>query len=354
MVTQRELLTAAYNGETPARTPLSIYGRFFRDPRYPRAAFQPLIEMGLGVTHCVETVAAVQHGVSRQVVHKTRGRNRYNYLTMETPVGTLFSVTVTPQNGTQGTMDWVAEPWIKAPDDYRIMQWVAAHTELLPVYEVYEKMEQEIGEEGIVVLGGIRSPAQKIHLEYAGTERFCLDLAREVPELMDLYETERQLFADYHKLVAQGPGRWVWWAENLTIELLGPQRFESLLLNIYEENVPVLETHGKRVFVHFDGYLRVIKDLIARAPFHMVESLTEPPEGDMMYDECRAAWPDKAIAANLNVGSYDLPDAIFRQTIIDKRNRAGKKGFSFEISEEVPANWREKIPLVLDTLENLG
>jgi hypothetical protein len=159
---------------------------------------------------------------------------------------------------------------------------------------------------------------------------------------------------EYHRLVAEGPGRWVKWNENLTIEMLGPKRYERFLLNIYDEVVPMLEQHGKRAYVHYDGNLRRVKDLIARAPFHMIESLTEPPEGDMMYDECRAAWPDKAFACNINVPLYDLPDDEFRQIVIEKRERAGKKGFSFEISEEVPSNWRTKIPVVLETLAELG
>ena len=46
--------------------------------------------------------------------------------------------------------------------------------------------------------------------------------------------------------------------------------------------------------VHHDGALRVIADQIASAPFRMIESLTEPPEGNMMYDECPTAWPDSA------------------------------------------------------------
>ena len=57
----------------------------------------------------------------------------------------------------------------------------------------------------------------------------------------------------------------------------------------------------------------------------MIESLTEPPEGDMTYDQCRAAWPDKVFWGKVNVGLYYRPENELRQAIMDMRNRAGKK-----------------------------
>ena len=87
---------------------------------------------------------------------------------------------------------------------------------------------------------------------------------------------------------------------------------------------------------------------------HVVEMLTEPPEWDLTLDECRAAWPDKVPWANINVGLYGLPSADLRQVIIAMRQRAGKKALAFAISEDIPENWRDTIPVVLQTLQELG
>jgi hypothetical protein len=105
--------------------------------------------------------------------------------------------------------------------------------------------------------------------------------------------------------------------------------------------------------VHYDGALTPIKEHIARAPFQIIESLTEPPEGDMLYDTCRAAWPEKAFWGNLNIECYALPEAQLREAVIAKRERAGKRGFAFEISEDLPAQWETAIPVVLQTLAEL-
>ena len=73
-----------------------------------------------------------------------------------------------------------------------------------------------------------------------------------------------------------------------------------------------------------------------------------------MLDECRAAWPDKVLWANINVGLYGLPPADLRQAIIAMRQRAGNKALAFAISEDIPENWRDAIPVVLKTLHELG
>lgn len=135
--------------------------------------------------------------------------------------------------------------------------------------------------------------------------------------------------------------------------MLGPKRYRELLIPVYEHCVPILENSGKRVMVHYDGALDVIKDDIAQAPFHIIESLTEPPEGDMTYDQCRIAWPDKSLWANINVDCYYMPKEELDKQIAAKRERAGKRGLAFEISEDLPANWLESVPVVLETLNEL-
>ena len=114
-----------------------------------------------------------------------------------------------------------------------------------------------------------------------------------------------------------------------------------------------MEEGQKRVLVHYDGALASVADSIALAPFHIVESLTEPPEGDMMYDQCRKAWPNKTFWGNINQGVFSLPAPQLRQAIIDKRLRAGKRAFAFEVYEYLPPNWQETIPIILNALRFL-
>jgi hypothetical protein len=352
-MTTRDNLIDALNGETPDQTPYSIYDWFFTHPRYEFDDWRPLFDRGLGLClHC-STARCVEHGVKNRVDTRTEGDRCYTIRRKETSVGTLQSVTINSISAPR-LIEWHDEYWIKERRDYEIRQWIVEHTEIVPEYDEFAETEERAGNCGVTVIGGGRTPAMSIQLDYAGEERFALDVALGVEELLELYEAEKKLFLELSRAIAAGPGRFVKWNENLTIPMLGPRRYRELLLPVYDEAVPILEASGKRVMVHYDGQLRAVADQIAGAPFHIVQSLTEPPEGDMTLDACRAAWPDKALWANLNVGLYSLPPEALRQAVTAMRQRAGKKALAFEISEDVPANWRESVPVVLQTLQDLG
>jgi dihydroneopterin aldolase len=341
-MTTRELLTEALNGGTPDTTPLSFYS--WMVPDITADPVRRLLDQGMGLCHHCPVVKHVEHGVKNSEEERIEGHHRYRTYRKETPVGTIQRVTL---NG------WHHEDWLKTPQDYKARQWIVENTELVTDYEAFERAEAEAGDCGVAVVTGSRTPAMSINVDWAGTQQFCMDVAIELDELMALFQAEKEQFLEETRLIAAGPGRFVKWFENLTISMLGPQRYEDLLVSVYNEAVPILDAADKRVMVHYDGGLKVIADHIARAPFHMVESLTEPPEGDMTYDECRAAWPDKVLWANVNVDLYHAPEAELRDAIAAKRERAGKQGFAFEISEDWPDTWETCMPIMLDTLREL-
>lgn len=338
-------LTKALSGEAPERTPFSIYDWLLPEPGAWQAPdWQALLDQGLGVTFHRETVRRVRHGLEEEEEWQAKDGHQLHFTRWKTPVGTLQ----------QGERDgWHVEFFVKEPRDYKTLQWIVENTENVADYEPYLQQQELIGEHGIVLAYGWRTPAMVINVDWAGTERFCEDLALEVPELFDLYHAMRIKFREETEIVAAGPGRFVKWLENLTVSMVGPRRYQGLLLSVYEECTPILERAGKRVMVHYDGALSPIARHIASAPFHIIESLTEPPEGNMTYDQCRAAWPDKAFWGNINLENYYLAPEGLRAEVIAKRERAGKRGFAFELSEDLPTNWQESIPVVLRTLEEL-
>jgi hypothetical protein len=347
----RNDIELALDGQVPEKTPLTFYSwmvtgdcddknvLLFSDP------WKRLCDMGLGICHHCRIIKEIQHGVTNSIETQHAGNDVIEIHTKETPVGSLRQVF---KNG------WHLEYWIKTPQDYKILTWVMNNTELVCSPDVYEKTQSMLGQQGIAVILASRTPVMSINIDWVGTEQFCMDLVSELPELFELYEVRKKLFLEETKLIAQSPGKYVKWLENLTVSMLGPSRYGTLLMPIYKQCVPILESSGKRVMVHYDGALSVIADQIANAPFHIIDSLTEPPEGDMTYEQCRKAWPDKVFWANINVDLFHQPESKLRQAVIDKRNRAGKRGLAFEISEDMPANAQSSIPIVLDTLKQLS
>lgn len=345
-MTPRERLCAALEGQTPDLTPLSIYSWMIGDAdAWRKDEWARLLDQGLCLLVHAPTVRHVEHGVKEEFEEKKEGDTTWHIYRKVTPVGTLQKVN---RNG------WHHEDWIKTPQDYKIRQWIVEHTEVLPDFDSFSEWEEKAGENGLCIQCTSRTPLMSINIDWAGTEQFCEDIGNELEELYDLYNAQRALFMKEVEIVAKGPARFIKTFENLTLNMIGPKRYREFLMPVYRDAYPLLEKAGKRVFVHYDGALKPIKDDIAKAPFHGIESLTEPPEGNMLYDECRAAWPDKVFWAHINIECYHYPADKLRQAVIDRRNRAGKKGLAFEISEDLPSNWQESIPIVLKTLEELG
>ena len=53
----------------------------------------------------------------------------------------------------------------------------------------------------------------------------------------------------------------------------------------------------------------------------------------------------------INYSLPQSPDSYVHR--IGRTGRAGKKGIAFEISEDLPSNWQEIIPVVLETLNEI-
>ena len=341
-MTTRNGIETALLGKTPDKTKLTFYSWMANDLFSDE--WKKLYDLGLGICHHCRVVKEIEHGTEFKTKEVLENGNIYTYVTKKTPIG---SVRLVKKNG------WVVEHWIKTPQDYKIWTWISQNTELVPDYDSFERAEELVGNLGVAVILASRTPLMQINVDLCGTELFCLDLALDCQELLELYEARKKLFIAETNLIAKGPGQFINWLENLTVSMIGPTHYSNYLMPMYRQCVPTLEKTGKRVMVHYDGALKAISDQIAAAPFHMIESLTEPPEGDMMYSDCRAAWPDKVFWANINVACYDLPEEQLAEQVIQKRQRAGKKGLVFAISEELPKNWRTSIPIVLKTLNDL-
>jgi hypothetical protein len=228
------------------------------------------------------------------------------------------------------------------------MIWLVENTEIVPDFDRFEEFEAKIGTYGVTMIETFRTPMQTLNIDLVGTERFCLDYGLEVPDLFELRNALEKQFMNILDVMKKCPGRYVKALENPTMDMLGPDFYRRWLLPMYQEMSQRLP--DKRIVVHFDSELACVKDLVAASPFHAIESLTEAPEGDMTYDECRNTWPEKVLLCNINVGLYSLPPAELRRAVSAKAARAGQRGVAFQISEDLPANWKETIPLVLETL----
>lgn len=339
---QRQNLIAALEGDTPRAIPYTVnYGDFVANPHDPR--WIALFKSGLCPIGYSSTTRDEITNVERIERAETWQGKPATRVILRTQVGEISQL---------NAAGWVQEYFLKTPSDYRVMEAIVRQTRVIPDAAPFLKTEQEIGDDGITLIGCRRSPMQTILVDYTGLENFAIHISEGFPELFSLAEALEDQLVETCRLIADGPGRYISLLENLTAETWGPRRYHHIHMPVYEKILPILHTGGKKLYAHYDGQLACLKDLVAQTELDGIESLTQAPEGDLPYDQARAAWPDKFIWANINVSLYDLPRRDLQAAVRNMAEAAAPDGrlLAFEISEDLQHNWSESIPVILEEL----
>jgi hypothetical protein len=335
---------AALAGERTDFVPLTIYADLLPDGELGRR----LRTEGLGlVSNCSPARAETPHVEydSRQWEADGRTWSRH---AIRTPAGEVEQVARRePGYGSW----WVSEHYVRSPADYRALEFMIRDTRWLPDHDAWRAADEQMGDGGVVMASGQRTPMQKIIIEYAGVERFSMDLADDREELFALHdalvENQRRLW----EIIAESPAALCWVPDNITATVIGRPRFERFCAPRYREYAELLAASGKRTVVHMDGALRALAEAVAATPVGIVEAFTPPPDGDLSVAEARAAWPGKALWLNFTSSMHlASPQRIAEHTRELVREGAGG-GFAVGITENVPdPAWRTSLPAILRTL----
>lgn len=344
----RERLISALEGGTPHPIPYVTYSDFFPQTMDENEdasirAWQPLLDAGFGIWHFIYPLRTKWQDVEREVIRERSDGRTLETELLRTPVGTLRQVRLD---------GWTQEYFLKGPEDYRVAEYMVRHATVDFHPEDLDKSLQWLGDYGIPLIEIGRSPYQTILVDWAGLENFSYHLADGFPEFQGLMEAFEDLMLARARTAAQLPTRYVSLLENLTADQVGPRRFQKIHMAFYEKFLGILHGQGKKVFAHMDGKLANLAGLVAQTGFDGIDSLTEPPEGDMLLADARAAFPEMCLWANINIDLYNLPPADLRSVVRRMVNEGAPDGrkLIFEVSEDLPANWRESIPVVLEEL----
>ena len=347
MPTIRQRLEAALAGE-PVQWPVyAVYDWFVRNRPIDR---QRLFTLGLGKINHANIIRHEHPGFALIDKISEQGEHLRRDVWLMTDAGELHEWYLG---------EWRQEHFIKCPEDYRVMLRALEGLCVHPDDSAFVALEAAVGDGGITVgqiagLGNGRTPPMVVQIDWAGLERFSLDLAAEEPALMELLERMTEIKLDEIHAAAQSQATQIKLWENLSIETLGPKLFRRHLAPLYREITAILNAAGKRLLVHYDGQLRAIADDIAELDFDGIDSFTEAPEGDMTVAEARAAWPDKFLWLHPNLGWYEQGEAYLREQVRRICRDAGPTRFCLMISEEVPPDWERTVPAVLEELEAIS
>ncbi len=247
--------------------------------------------------------------------------------------------------------NWRQEYLIKSREDYRIMRRALEGASVTADPEGFLKSEEALGEAGITVGDCWRTPVMEAQIDLVGLERFSIDLALEEPELMQLLEVMTELKLMEFREAVKTPAQIIKLWENLSIDTLGPLRYISQLVPIYEQILKILDRTGKSLTVHYDGKVKLIAEQFAALHIDGIDSFTPQPEGDMSIAEARSAWPDKFLWIHPPMSWHRDDPATLAANIRQAVREAGPCRFCFLLSEEVPLEWEKSIPVILNSLD---
>lgn len=332
-------------GEAPARPVYAVYDWFVKNR--PTVDWGALFGMGLGQIAHANLVRHVHPNF--KIVEETSGEEGQ-------PRRDVWWITDRGELHEWYLGEWRQEHFIKSPEDYRTMAYALEGVQVLADERPFLASEKAVGENGITLgqvagLGMGRTPLMTLQIDWVGLERFSLDLASGLPEMLELLEIMDAIKLEEARQAAQTPAQQIKLWENLSVETIGPAHYRRYLVPLYRQIIGIFNEAGKRLQVHYDGQLSVIAADIAALDFDGIDSFTEPPEGDMTVKEAHEAWPDKFLWLHPNLGWYGLPDAEFAGKLEGIADAAGPTRYCVMISEEVPPDWQRKIPLALSVLK---
>ena len=241
--------------------------------------------------------------------------------------------------------DWRQEHFIKTAADYRIMRRAWEGVKIRPYDGNFTASEAAVGDNG-VTLGNIagmglgRTPLMVLQVDWVGLERWSVDLADELPEMMELLEFMNETKLEEFRQAVLTPARQIKLWENLSLQTLGPVLYRRHLVPLYTRILSILGAAGKRV----------IAGQVAGLDFDGIDSLTPPPEGDLSVAEARRAWPDKMLWCHPTLDWFREGGATLDRQIRGMVRDAGPTRFCLMISEEIPPEWGRTVPRVLEIL----
>jgi hypothetical protein len=327
MMTVRERIIAALNGEKPDKVPFTIY-----DWLTERNTWQDLFDLGLGIINRYPPYKLIRQDVETDYTEIVRDGIPGTLVTCRTPVGTLTRTVVRHTN-----LDWTVEHEIKTPDDYAAFEFILRNTSIEPDIDGYNAAVEEIGDNGLVIPRAADPPIQEFWRHHTGVQRIFEDLydcPDKVRRILDVYAEMNRTIWD---IVAAVPGGFCCSGGNISGDIIGPPMFDEFCMPHFEAEAEIMHGAGKRTLNHMDGLSRRLVNNIARSPVDIIEAFNPLPDGDMSVKEALDAWPGKSVSINFPSSIHLASDDVIRETTIGLiRESAPGNRFILGITEDVP------------------
>jgi len=212
----------------------------------------------------------------------------------DTPHGTLRSRHVVTDL-LRGTVDTGrdTEVLFKDEKDYRALQYLIEHTEIVENYAEYGRFVADLGQDGVALPYTSWAPMHDIMWHYMGVERFYYELHDHPQQVERLHEAFLKQHLEMVRLAAHCPATAIEVGGNYTEVLTPPPFFERYIAPFYRQVAEVFAASGKLLVVHGDGDMRRLLRSLMDCGVQVVEALTPKPVTSIDIPATRALWGDR-------------------------------------------------------------
>lgn len=343
-MTVRERMLGVYNNKATDKPALGIYQRYlprgekeahFREKGLGLIMYHPTVTMLAPPWHFYDGFISQVKNTEIKIEYFWEGGKKYERRSYITPVGTLYQESEKDSGGIGS--EHIRKHYITDIEDYKIMAYIAENTVFSSNRNSITNMMEDLGQGGVMLGRLDRSPYQKCLIELCGPEQFLMDLYTDTDEVESLIEIMAQKLFEAASLSLDSPADVFWQPDNVTVDMTPPNAFEKYCLPFYEKQAKILKQTGKPYFLHIDGKMKPLLNMLENADISGIESVSIPEMGGDLYpDEIIKALPGKVIIPNFpsNLALADKEE-ISRYTNTLKK-QMGSESFMLQVSEDIP------------------
>ncbi len=327
--TPRTRFQAALRGQMPDRVPFVIWNN-----KLPGGAQdQALLDAGACVVVKSSLYDIQLEGVTT-TVETWVGEDGYlrQRTTYDTAGGALMAV----DQMRPGTI-WREVMPFRDERDYDALLALVESRRFISRFERFVRDDLLYGPNGVARPATQSTPMHEIIYSLLGVERFAVEWFDHRDHVLALYQALLDRRRQAFQLLLDSPAEYVIVEANISVDIIGKERFKRYYIPAIEEACEALHAKGKLAGAHLDGNNRLLAPLVSQTSLDFIESFTPPPDCDFHISKARQIWPDKALYCNfpssVHLGGPEAVRSMARALIAEA---APGGGLLLGVLEDVP------------------
>lgn len=317
-------------------------------------------DRGLGIYHLKGMAYDTRlHDAEREVA-MPGGVTRVAYHTPAGSVSCAFRYTDEMRQA-GASISWVDDHVLKGLSDYRALEHIFSHLEVVPTYDTYRAWHDWVGEAGVAVAYGnaAASPMQHIMRDLLPVADFFLEMHDHPAQLRALAEAMEPWFEQVLSVLVHSPAEIILWGGNYDETITYPPFFEEHILPWLARAAEAAHRHGKLLLTHTDGENAGLLHLYRRAGFDIADSLCPAPMTKLTLAQAIAALPGITIwggIPSVALVEESMSQAHFERLTTDTISlAAGRSHLILGIADTTPANASfDRLRYIIEAVRSAG